>query len=395
VTVKEEEGEDEEEDDDDPDEPRHDQLGLALGPARLPASGPRTTLVSTPVPAPQDRAPPTVGAGASGVTIVVKEETEEEEETLGQLRDRLGLSARLSAPGARAAFVHIKVEDSTSGEDTDGVQKDTGWEAEGEGDGEEVEEDEEPDDEEGEEEGEEDEVEYRDLSGGGGKRNRAEDTAAPAPHPSLPPLPPQRVDVQWVEGQGERCSRTIRKPSGTIWWCSSAAVLGRTHCAHHAAQSKAGHERAQMKLAGSLLQAPADDAEGEIRAGGGGGGGRSFTSKFRGVFAQTGRGTRRWKAKFNNSGKSTHMGTFDREEDAARAWDRMMVWCHLHGVVLYQGSLRGVHTSDSIKSVLNFAYDEYAGELDEMQGILTQDAMVQKLRQEGRLQPGARKRKKT
>jgi hypothetical protein len=46
---------------------------------------------------------------------------EEEEETLGQLRDRQVLAAaRAAVPGPRAPFVHIKVEDSTSGDDTDG-----------------------------------------------------------------------------------------------------------------------------------------------------------------------------------------------------------------------------------------------------------------------------------
>ena len=120
VTVKEEEVEEEEEEEEKtPEEPRRDRLGLALGPAGMLASGPRATLVSAPVPAHQDHAPPTAGAGASGVTLVVKEETEQEE-TLAQLRDRLRLCARVPAPGPLAALVLIKVEDSTSGEDSDG-----------------------------------------------------------------------------------------------------------------------------------------------------------------------------------------------------------------------------------------------------------------------------------
>jgi hypothetical protein len=46
----------------------------------------------------------------------------EEEETLGQLRDRQVLaSAPASVPGPRAAFVHIEVQDGTSGKDTDGA----------------------------------------------------------------------------------------------------------------------------------------------------------------------------------------------------------------------------------------------------------------------------------
>ena len=62
-----------------------------------------------------------------------------------------------------------------------------------------------------------------------------------------------------------------------------------------------------------------------------------MTSTFRGVSTQ--RRSGRWKATANakifHSGKAMHLGTFDSEEDAARAWDRMMVWFHLH-VVLKQ-----------------------------------------------------------
>ena len=55
----------------------------------------------------------------SSAGVEVKEE--EEEETLAQLRDRQVLaSARAAMPGTRARFVHIKVEETTSGEDTDG-----------------------------------------------------------------------------------------------------------------------------------------------------------------------------------------------------------------------------------------------------------------------------------
>jgi hypothetical protein len=106
------------------------------------------------------------------------------------------------------------------------------------------------------------------------------------------------------------------------------------------------------------------------------------------------RGARRWTAKLRNDGKQTDLGTFDREEDAAHAWDRMMLWCHLHGVVLKRLGGGGVRVLDSsgIKASLNFAYEEYESEEDELLGILTQDAMVQKLQQEGRLQPGCRRR---
>jgi hypothetical protein len=56
----------------------------------------------------------------SSAGVEVKEE-QEEEETLGQLRDRQVLaSARAAAPGPRAPFVHIKVEDTDGEEGTDG-----------------------------------------------------------------------------------------------------------------------------------------------------------------------------------------------------------------------------------------------------------------------------------
>ena len=49
------------------------------------------------------------------------------------------------------------------------------------------------------------------------------------------------------------------------------------------------------------------------------------------------------------------------------------------------------HTSDSIEAALNFAYAEYNDEMDELRGVMSHDAMVQKLWQEGQLQPGSRK----
>jgi hypothetical protein len=90
--------------------------------------------------------------------VEVKEE-EEEEETLGQLRDRQVLAAaRAAVTGPRAPFVHIKVEDSSSGQDTDkeggegGGEEATGWEVDGQGEEEEEEEEQEEEEEEDEEE---------------------------------------------------------------------------------------------------------------------------------------------------------------------------------------------------------------------------------------------------
>ena len=45
-------------------------------------------------------------------------------------------------------------------------------------------------------------------------------------------------------------------------------------------------------------------------------------------------------------------------------------------------------TSDSIKASLNLPYEAYASYLTALRGIKTQEAMVQRLKDEGRMQPG-------
>ena len=55
--------------------------------------------------------------------------------------------------------------------------------------------------------------------------------------------------------------------------------------------------------------------------------GRTYTSKYRGVHQTF--PTRRWEAQFRRNGV-TSLGCFDRERKP-RAYDRMMVWCELHG----------------------------------------------------------------
>jgi len=115
------------------------------------------------------------------------------------------------------------------------------------------------------------------------------------------------------------------------------------------------------------------------------------TTAFRGVSAS---GYGRWEARLKHNGKNTNMGTFDNAEDDARAWDRMMLWCHLHGVGFYRGNddhgdgLGRLHNMDSTRAALNFAYKEYAGESDKLRCVETMEAMVQKLRREGMAQPG-------
>jgi hypothetical protein len=94
--------------------PRGSEGGVALAAAPAPAPAP----ASAPAPGPNNGGLAGGARASRGATPIIKKE-EEEEETLGQLLDRLapGLTR---VPGPRATFVHIKVEDSSSGDDTDG-----------------------------------------------------------------------------------------------------------------------------------------------------------------------------------------------------------------------------------------------------------------------------------
>jgi len=130
------------------------------------------------------------------------------------------------------------------------------------------------------------------------------------------------------------------------------------------------------------------EAKGKRKCGGGGGGGGSgkkaargtatppsFTSSYRGVLCLP-RGARRWKAQFKRNGKQTSLGHFDAEEGAAHAYDRMAVWCHLHGLVK-KGP--GGNRAGSFLEDLNFDYAEYQSELEEL-GRIPQDDLVLKPR---------------
>ena len=115
--------------------------------------------------------------------------------------------------------------------------------------------------------------------------------------------------------------------------------------------------------------------------------GRTYTSRYRGVHQTF--PTRRWEAQFRRNGKPTSLGCFDHEEEAARAYDRMMVWCELHGQDSRVGAKGvGAHKSSFAALPLNFDYCEYEGDFEGLRSI-TQDDLVQKLRRQGRLQAAA------
>lgn len=83
--------------------------------------------------------------------------------------------------------------------------------------------------------------------------------------------------------------------------------------------------------------------------------------------------TRRWEAQFRRNGKPTSLGCFDLEEQAARAYDKMMLWCELHNATGVKGG------------ITNFDASEYEGDLAWLQSI-SQDELVQALRSDGRRQ---------
>ena len=220
------------------------------------------------------------GAGACGETLVKKEE---EEETLGQLRDRVVLaSARAAAPGPRPAFVHIKVEDSSSGEESDG-EGGGGEEAtcgKGDGEGEKVEKEEEKDedDEDDEEAEEEEEEEPRDLRAhafGVGLKGGGEAVCPQSLTPGARSGPP-----------GSPRAR-LRAPK---------MVADHTVQDNDAGEEEGGLPELVMR----------------------GGNGRATASRFKGVAWN--KSASKWKAKC----KGNHLGYHTTEEAAARAYSKYL-----------------------------------------------------------------------
>jgi len=111
--------------------------------------------------------------------------------------------------------------------------------------------------------------------------------------------------------------------------------------------------------------------------------GRTYTSKYRGVHQTF--PTRRWEAQFRRNGKPTSLGCFDHEEEAARAYDKMMVLCELHGQDSRGGTKGGGHKLVFTTLPLNFDFCEYESDFEGLRQI-TQDDLVQNLRRQGRMQ---------
>ncbi|GAX80315.1 hypothetical protein CEUSTIGMA_g7753.t1 [Chlamydomonas eustigma] len=103
--------------------------------------------------------------------------------------------------------------------------------------------------------------------------------------------------------------------------------------------------------------------------------GRTYTSRFRGVHQTF--PTKRWEAQFRRNGKPTSLGCFDHEEEAAKAYDKMMLWCEIHNAAGVKGGIS------------NFEASVYEHELPWLQQC-TQDELIDSLRSEGRRQAAHR-----
>jgi len=100
-----------------------------------------------------------------------------------------------------------------------------------------------------------------------------------------------------------------------------------------------------------------------------------YTSKYRGVHQTF--PTRRWEAQFRKSGKPTSLGCFNTEEEAARAYDTMMIWSMLHQP----------ENARPDKTITNFPISDYDNKIPELTQM-SQEELVLALRRLGRKQAG-------
>jgi hypothetical protein len=98
------------------------------------------------------------------------------------------------------------------------------------------------------------------------------------------------------------------------------------------------------------------------------------TSKYTGVtqMKKTGRWkSGRWQAQCTIGAKKTYLATFDSEEEAARAWDRMRLWsCNAAG-----------KEKEEVEVELNFSLSDYSDDEVSTLQSCTQEEVIQKLRE--------------
>ena len=102
-------------------------------------------------------------------------------------------------------------------------------------------------------------------------------------------------------------------------------------------------------------------------------GGKLYTSKYRGVHQTF--PTQRWEAQFRKAGKPTSLGCFNTEDEAARAYDTMMVWEMIHQP----------DAKNPEKMITNFPLGDYEEKLKDLKGM-QQEELLLGLRRCGRKQ---------
>lgn len=107
--------------------------------------------------------------------------------------------------------------------------------------------------------------------------------------------------------------------------------------------------------------------------------GQSYTSRYIGVHQTF--PTRRWEAQYRRNGKPTSLGCFDKEEEAARAYDKMKVWCRIHDPENLGSGLKA--------GTINFDMSEYEQSV-ELLNKMSQDDLIRSLRSYGREQAAKR-----